>query len=481
MIMKNSFLYLRFWALISFLCLCGSVSAQSSEGKSPKYIFYLIIDGCGVNTVLGGEMYQAALEGKIGRVPYCMSQFPVVGVASTHCTSHGITDSAASGTALATGYKTDKGMIGVTPDSLPVTSIAVKAKQAGWSVGVASSVNINHATPSAFYAHSASRNSYYEIGQQAITAGFDFYGGSDIHMAKPRNNQHPHLYDMAKDAGYVIARGYNEYLSQRDADRLMLFQSLAASRRDAFSLPYYVDADTADLTILQIMQAQIDFLSQRGKDTGFFLMNEIGAKVDFACHVNDAATAFREMAVVDSCVRIAYDFYLQHPDETLIVITADHETGGLVLGSRQTGYDMNLKVLSHQRGSLESFTRELQKLRTQTRNNVTWEQIQQTLMHHFGYWKDVQISKKEEAELLKIYEKSFKGKMPNEKNLYSENEPLAATAVRLLNAKACLSWGTGGHSAGLVPVYAIGVGASAFSGHNDNAELPIKIAEIAGW
>ena len=87
----------------------------------------------------------------------------------------------------------------------------------------------------------------------------------------------------------------------------------------------------------------------------------------------------------------------------------------------------------------------------------------------------------EEKELKHIYEKSFKGKMPNEKNLYSENEPLAGTANRIINAKAGLRWATGSHSAGLVPVYAIGVGAEHFSTCNDNASIPLQIAKIAGY
>jgi alkaline phosphatase len=427
-------------------------------------------------------MYQAELAGKIGRKQWRMTQFPVVGVSSTYSASHGVTDSAASGTALATSHKTTNRYMGIDSQlgDAPVSSIAVWAKQAGKRVGVATSVNINHATPGAFYAHEKDRGMYYEIGSWLPRAGFDFYGGSDFNNPQaPEGSSAKDLYTIARDSGYVIARGYDEYRAQAaTAERMILFQPQSASDHDAYSIPYAIDATPADLTIPQILTAEIDFL-MKDSTQGFFLMNEIGGKVDFACHGNDGASAFAEVAAVDSCIRIAYDFYLRHPDETLIVLTADHETGGLVLnGSKSV---LNLKLLSYQKGSQDAFTERLHNLRTETGNQVTWEQAKTALSEHYGFWKEVSLTEAEEADLKKIYEKSFQGQMASEKNLYSENEPLAAAATRLLNTKAGLTWCTGGHSAGLVPVYACGVGAECFAGHNDNSQIPLIIADIAGY
>ena len=164
-------------AALSALALAGCL--QQDQAKQPKYVFYFITDGTGVNTVQGTEFYMAeTTTGKPVRKPLLMSTFPVVGVASTYSASSGVTDSAASGTALATGVKTYNGAMGVGPDTTAVYGIAEWAKSAGMAVGVATSVCINHATPGSFYAHNASRNEYYQIATQAPATGFDFFGGS---------------------------------------------------------------------------------------------------------------------------------------------------------------------------------------------------------------------------------------------------------------------------------------------------------------
>lgn len=462
-------------------CSCGNKG--NAARQTPKYVFYFISDGTGVNTVLGAEMYEAEKAGYIGRKSFLMTSFPTVGVSSTYSGSHGITDSAASGTALATGKKTKNRAIGMLEDlETPVSSIAVWAKNSGVRVGVASSVCVNHATPAAFYAHAKDRGMYYEIGTDLPVSGFDFYGGSDFSQpVSKKDSTAADLYTIAQDSGYTIARGYDDYLAKAAvAERMILFQPQEASDRDAFSLPYFIDAKPGDLTIPQVLRAEIDFL-MKDSTKGFFIMNEIGAKVDFACHANDGATAFREVAAVDSCIRIAYDFYLRHPDETLIVLTADHETGGLVLANDKYSKKLNLKILANQRGSQDAFTARLHDLRAQTSNQVTWQQIKAALTDFYGFWDTVEINDDDEKMLKGIYEKSFKGKMANEKNLYSENEPLAGAANRLINNKAGVTWCVGGHSAGLVPVYACGVGADRFSGHNDNASIPLIIADIAGY
>lgn len=464
--------------LLLVLSFCLTITGISYAQK-PKYVFYLISDGTGINTLLGTEMMLSELKGEIGRTPLSMSLFPVTSVASTYSANAGITDSAASGTALATGTKTRNGIIGEGPDSTSCNSIAYWAKQSGVKVGIATSVCLNHATPSAFYAHEHSRNNYFEIGKDMLAAGYDFYGGSDIHKAV--NKKGEDIYQLAKSHGYQVVRGYDNYIkTSSNIQKLILTQSVESSNRDTYSLPYYIDNKPIYTSIPQIMKAQLDFLSKDAPN-GFLLINEIGGKVDFACHNNDGATAFKEVLAVDSCVKIALEFYKQHPDETLIVFTSDHETGGLVLGSRSGGNNLNLKVLQYQKCSLDMLTKIFQQQRSYTNNNVTWQQVKDILSEQLSFWIEVKITDKEEKRLHDIYDRSFKGKMPNENNLYSSSEPIAAEAIRIINAKANISWGTGGHSAGLVPVYACGVGAEQFTGHYDNAQIPLMIAKIAGY
>lgn len=469
------------------LTTIGNIYAKKNETAqaAPKYVIYLILDGCGVNTVLGTEMYQAELKKYIGRDTLCMTSFPVVSVASTYSGNSPVTDSAASGTCLASGVKSYNGALGVDMDTIPVYSIAQWAHDAGAVVGVGTSVCINHATPGGFYAHQASRNNYYEIAKNdVIASGFDFYGGSDFNIPSAHAAERPAIYQSYRDAGYTLARGYDDYVAKAaGADRMILMQRQQESDRDPFSLPYWIDHKEGQMSSPDVLRAEIDFLYRKAqkKNTGFFLMNEVGGKIDFACHPNDAATAFAEVATSDSAVRIAYEFYKEHPSETLILVTADHETGGLTIGRTEGGYSLNLQLLQHQHCSLDEVTRHMQALRTQTYNKVTWEQIKELLSQDFDFWTQVEISAKEEESLKKMYERSFLNKMPNEKNLYSENEPMAAEAMRLLNMKARVGWTSAHHTAGLVPVLAIGPGSEQFCGFNDNGDFAPKLAEIAGW
>lgn len=464
--------------LLSFLLLVLSGYAQQA-----KYVFYFIGDGMGVNQVQGTELYRGELEGKIGITPIWFTQFPYATTATTFSATNGVTDSAAAGTALATGNKTQNGTIGMKQDlQTEVSSVAVWAKNKGCRVGVTTSVSVDHATPAAFYAHDPSRGSYYKIGTDLYKAGFDFYAGSDFIDPNNKDNKDgnsENLYTMAEKNGYAIARGYKDYLKKcKKADKMILFQSEKASEKDRTAIPYAIDRTKDDLTLADITRSAINFLS-KDLSKGFFLMVE-GGKIDWACHSNDAATAFHEVADMDEAVKVAYEFYSQHPDETLIVVTADHETGGFVLGTG--AYKLNLQVLKNQKVSESGFTRILNELRKKYNNNVSWEKVQQALKENFGFWDKVKLNEKQEERLLAKYNDTFKGKEAKlEKSEYAQDEPLAAEAKRIIDEIALVGWTSGGHSAGYVPVFAIGAGADLFQGRIDNTEIPIKIAKAAGY
>lgn len=455
------------------------LSACLALAQQAKYVFYFIGDGMGVNQVQGTELYRGELEGKIGITPIQFAQFPYATVATTFSATNGVTDSAAGGTALATGHKTKNGTIGMEKDQVtPVSSIAVWAKNSGYKVGVATSVSVDHATPAAFYAHNADRDNYYEMGCDLYKAGFDFYAGSDF-LDPDKNGTAKNLYGMASTNGYTIARGYKDYLKKsKQAEKMILFQTEKASQVEQGSIPFAIDRQKGDLTLSEITRSAINFLTKE-PSKGFFLMVE-GGKIDWACHSNDAATAFHEVMDLDNAVKVAYEFYAQHPDETLIVITADHETGGIVLGTG--AYKLNLQVLKNQKVSEVGFTRIINSLRAKTQNNVSWEMVQKALKENFGFWEQIKLSKAQEARLQDVYERSFKSKeVKLEKSEYAQDEPIAAEAKRIINEIALVGWTSGGHSAGYVPVYAIGAGAEQFQGRLDNTEIPMKIAKAAGY
>ena len=468
---------------ISLICSFLFMLAFSVSAQQAKYVFYFIGDGMGVNQVLGTEMYLSELKGEIGVTPLLFTQFPYSTMATTFSATNGVTDSAAAGTALATGKKTKNGALGVTKDSERVNSVASWAKENGYRVGVSTSVSIDHATPAAFYAHQDKRSAAYQIGLDLIETNFDFYAGSDFvdsNNAQAKDGKtYESLYSLAQKAGFTIARGYKDYQKKaKKADKMILFQTEKASQKNNSSIPYAIDRKKGDMSLAEITRAGINFLS-KDLSKGFFLMVE-GGKIDWAGHANDAATNFREVIDMDEAIKVAYEFYSQHPDETLIVVTADHETGGMSIGNGS--YNLNLQALKSQKMSEEEFTLLINGLRAKYKNQVPWEAIQQALKENFGFWDSVKLSEMQEARLKAIYDKSF-GNQPVdlEKTLYSQAEPISSEAKRILNNIANVGWVSGGHSAGHVPIFAIGANAHLFQERIDNTEIPVKIAEAAGY
>ena len=438
-----------------------------------KYVFFFIGDGMGPHQVLATEMYLAELEGRIGRTPLLMTTFPYSGQVATFSTSSGITDSAASGTCLASGSKTNNGMIGQGPDTTDVVSVATRLKEQGWGVGIMTTVTIDHATPSAHYAHTPSRNNYYIIGTQLTESDFDFFGGSGFSRPQDKNNPSaPNLYDLCQEKGYLLAGGYAAAKANVGAPKMIVVpeERLADRSRGAGALPYAIDRQEGDLSLAQIVEVAIEQLGQHER---FFMMAE-GGKIDYASHANDGGTVLREVQDFDNAIKVAYDFYMQHPDETLIVITADHETGGMALGN--SDYVLNLKVLAEQKCSSDLLSDQLGNLQKQEGAALTWEQVKEVISLNTGLYTAVEMNDEEDKVLQSAYADMMQH-VGVQKTLYKDINALASKALSILNQKSRLGWTSHGHTASAVPVFAIGVGAERFTGWHDNTEIAPLIYE----
>ena len=456
---------LSFVLVFSFIALLSMAQA--------KYVFFFIGDGMGPHQVLSTEMYLAELEGKIGRKSLLMTTFPYSGQVATFSANSGITDSAASGTCLASGKKTNNGMIGQTPDGTPAISVASRLKEQGWGIGIMTSVTIDHATPSSHYAHTPSRNNYYVIGTQLAESGFDFFGGSGFDQPQDKKNPAaPNLYDLCEQNGYVLAGGYADAKAKIGAQKMLLVpaERLEDRSRHAGALPYAIDRKTGDLSLPEIVEVAIAQLSTHDQ---FFMMAE-GGKIDYASHANDGGTVLREVLDFDDAIKVAYDFYMQHPDETLIVVTADHETGGMALGN--SDYTLNIKVLAEQKCSSDLLSDQLSALQKQAGEQLTWEQVKEVISKNTGLYGVVEMSK-EDDQLLKTAFEQMMQHQGVEKSLYKDINALASKALALLNQKSRLGWTSKGHTASAVPVFAIGVGAERFTGWHDNSEIAPLIYE----
>lgn len=460
----------------SLVFLLSTIFIFSLYAQKPKYIFYLIGDGMGLNHVHLTEAYQAELNKQIGVSPLLFSQFPYVSFATTNSQSNGVTDSSAGGTALAVGKKTKNGIVAMDSSAtVPYKSIAYAAKEKGMKVGITTSVSIDHATPASFYANQASRSMYYEIANDIIKSNFDFFGGAGFlrPTTTADKKEAPEITGLLEKAGYRIVSGRKEFEKEKNKNKKIILINNDQSVPNA--LKFAIDQGEDDFKLQDITQSAIESLDN--SENGFFLMVE-GGKIDWSAHANDAATTIHEVLDFNKSVQLAYDFYLKHPEETLIVVTADHETGGLVVGNR--GSTLRLSNLAHQKVSQDQLSRLVRKERVDN-PNATWEDIKTLLSDNLGLWSQIKVDKNDEKVLKEAYTKSFiNHENETAKSLYANDDKIAAIAVDILNKLSTVGWGTGGHTAAYVPIYAIGAGAEEFNKKMDNTDIPKTIAEVAG-
>lgn len=445
-------------------------------GQTPKYIFYLIGDGMGLNHVNLAEVYQSDIQSKVGVTPLIFSQFPYVTFATTFSQSNGVTDSAAGGSALAVGKKTKNGVLSMdSTGTVPYKSIAYAAKEKGLKVGITTSVSIDHATPAAFYANQSSRSKYYEIANDIPRSNFDFFAGSGFLSPTTTfdKKEAPAIEGILANAGYTIVKGKNEFDKQKDKSKKMILTNVNGTDVDA--LKFAIDQEPGDLTLEDITKSAIQALTT-SNNNGFFLMVE-GGKIDWSSHANDAATTIKEVLDFNKTVQLAYDFYKQHPNETLIVVTADHETGGLGIGNGSS--TLRTKNLSNQKVSQALLSKKIGQLRTDN-PNASWNDVKNLISENTGLWTKIKVNAPEEELIKQAYTKSFVNHQnETSKSLYASDDKIAALAIKTLNALSSIAWSSSNHSAAYVPVYAIGVGADTFNQMLDNTDIPKKIAEIA--
>lgn len=324
---------------VVLLSVNGCTSASEKEAGKAKYIFLFIGDGMGVTQVATANSYLAYTDGdKLGGQYLTMTSLPHFGLATSYSANDRVTDSAAAGTAIACGEKTNNGAIGVDAQGNPIRSIAYELHDNGYNVGIITTVPVNHATPSAFYANNSDRNACYEMSLQIPTSGFEFFAGSGFIDYKGKNNDLRPIDEVIEEGGYKVVYGLNEYAAEVEAGNKVVF--CQESNKEESADNYVSDGKLAeDVTLGQMLELGMTHL---GTKEPFFFMCE-GGKIDWSAHGNKTMPMVMDIIEFDDAVSIAYEFYKQHPDETLIVITADHETGGLTLGAGNT-IDWNLLV-----------------------------------------------------------------------------------------------------------------------------------------
>lgn len=450
------------------LAMLGGMNALAGDAK---YIFYFIGDGMGAGHAMATESYIRDI--KKGEKPLMMT-FPVTGLVSTYSASSPVTDSAAAGTALSTGSKTRNSMLGMAADTTEVYSIARSLQADGYGIGVVTNVAPDDATPGAFYAHVPNRKMYYEIGCQAAESGYAFIAGSNWRGLTDKQGKPTDLPQRFAEAGYVTVRGTAGLDTVTSAKIVMLGTDTIAS-----DLGYTIDRqDPKAVTLIDMTRACLDQMLRVSPDR-FFMMVE-GGNIDWAGHANDAAAIIKEVDHFNGALAVAYDFYKKHPDETLIVVTADHETGGMGLGTSFTGYNLRLDLIDHQKKSKDIFNRDIEAM-LKSRRIYTFDDIKEMLAEDFGMYTAIPVTEKQDAALREAFRHTFVDRDNADRTVtyYKSYSPLVMETFRVLGDHYGIGFTTGEHSGCLVPLYAIGAGADVFTGYYDNTQVPVKILNQA--
>ncbi|TCO69055.1 alkaline phosphatase [Marinisporobacter balticus] len=451
----------------------GNVVEAVSQ-DAPKYVFYFIGDGMGASQRQMAEYYlQETTNNKDAKL--VINNLPVAGINTTYSEDSLVTDSAAAGTALATGYKTNNGMIAQLPNGKKVKTLVEAAEEKGMATGIVSTTRLTHATPAVFASHNASRDNENEIAEDFVTSGVDFFAGGGARYFIPKDglkDGEALMKSKRVDNRNLIKEfeksGYKTFLGKTstDAFRNMTVngqQKVFAAFNDSH-MPYEVDrVHNNDVpSLAEMTEKGIDVLSEY--DKGFFMMVE-GGRIDHACHANDAKGAINDTLAFDEAVKKAYTFYKEHPKETLIVVVGDHETGGMGLGFGKN-YFLKMNNLKDVKISVEDV---LQGKYTGDRDTYF-----KYIAENFGLKN---LTTDEKAKIEKAMDRVDK-KEEIDRNEYGGYDPVAIEATHVLSERTNMQWTTYAHTATSIPMSAVGVGQENFSGYKDNTEIAQDMAKL---
>ena len=500
--MKHSKVFKTCLAIFA-LNICTLHAETKIQGKkdgsgTPKYVFVFVGDGMSYPQIQSAAYYAGKDAAGIvdvvknsenaGDSPAMKNlsfyDFPVAGSASTYDATSFAPDSASTATSIFTGYKTHSSSINVDiTKKIKYRTIAEQLRdQKKWKIGVVSTVNLNHATPAATYAHQASRKSNYAIGLELVESNFDYFAGGALMEPQDKKNDKTSIYELAKSAGYKVCFTQNDANSLQNGDKAIV---VAETLADGDAMSYDNDRKNNEWALRDYVRKGIEVLDNK---KGFFMMVE-GGKVDWACHANDARSSIADTLALSAAVEEAIEFYNKHPKETLIIVTADHETGGLTIGYAGTDYNLFFRTLDNQKISYAKFDSDY--VSNYKKNGTSLEEVMTDVEQLFGLKLPgsegsnknggLVLTDYEYSRIKTAYEKTIKNdksRTQMEYDLYGTYEPLTITITHILNAKSGLGWTSNSHTGLPVPVFALGAGQDEFKGFYDNTEIYNKMAKL---
>ena len=441
-----------------FLAVFVCCLVLSAGEKFPKYIILFIGDGMASPQRMVAEEF--AVKSGYGKL--AMNHLPFHATTRTASANSLVTDSAAAGTAIACGEKTENHRIGVGPDGkVRLESVAEYARKKGWKVGIVSTMVINHATPASFYGHRPARSQYYDLGLDLIDSGFDYFAGGGFNQKNKGDKEaRPDLYELARKKGYktLMPGQKKEFLALKPGCGKMIYSASPGY------MPAALDTGADGTTLAEMTVKGLELLKN---PKGFFFMVE-GGTIDVYGHANDAAGNLREVLALDEAVRAALKFAEKYPEETLILTTGDHETGGMSMGFAGSGYSMFMERLKFQKMTAKKYDKLIADAR-KADPKFSFEDSKKLLTENFGFKFSGDVKQDPmvlDKKQIKTLEEGFKNKKPGN------------AARMVMSQKAGIGWTSGAHTGLPVLTTAKGVGAENFVGFIDNTDIARRLKAL---
>ena len=314
-----------------------------------------------------------------------------------------------------------------------------------------------------------------------MNSGFEYFAGGGLKKVTGPNKDKTSLYDLAANAGYKVTytQADAEAVTAADGKVILIDEHLA----DSDAMDYEMDRQDGEWALADYVKKGIDVLDN---DTGFFMMCE-GGKIDWACHANDAGATVNDTLALADAVQVAIDFAKEHADETLILVTGDHETGGLTIGFAGTDYDTYLDSLASQNISYAQFDE--QYVEKYKENHTSFEDAMKDVEKLFGLklsgdqndrlvLTDYEVQRLRTAYEFAMTDPDVEEYTQEQYVLYGTYNPFSVTVTHILNNKAGVDFTSYFHTGLPVAVFANGAGEDAFNGYYDNTEIYQKMASL---
>jgi len=431
----------------SLIAFFNTAPSEAAQPAAPKYVFIFLADGAGITHMEITRMFSRHVykEGLI--IPDKIMKEGSVGLLTTHAADALVTDSSAAATALACGCKAKNGAVGTCEDGVIPKTVMEVAKETGMRIGIVTNSTVYDATPASFAGHVSNRRLYGPIIDQYLQLEPDLLLGGGRDQFVPRSQPGSRRRDDADMIAAFQKKGY-AYVS----DRQGLSQAKGGKVLGLFGLrdlSFELDRDKSrEPSLSEMTQAALRLL-QEGNRRGFMLLVE-NENIDSAGHLTDVAALIHDYREFDRAVGLAYEFYKKHPVETLILVTSDHETGGLGFVGRSSTLD-NLKKIQSIR---ISFSKAIEILGP----NPTSEAVDHLVAENFKGFV-LQPELKEAIVKKKSFGPAFR------------TDSTAAALGAMVSSHTQAYWLSSGHTNQPVFVAALGVGAERFRGYQDNTDF----------